>query len=433
MKLKLGDASFLFVATILVNAGNYLLNLILGRFLGPEKFAEVSVIATGVLMLSFLAVGVQLTAAKFTAGHYISKETEEINSFFKWMRKHVGIISIILGASIIIFSKHIQSYLHFESYIPIIIIGLGIPFYFDMSLKRGLTQGTDRFKALAFTYIGEMVLRFAATFGCLFLALKYAGHLTTESISVGFFVSFLAALWLKPNNGKKVETVIPFKNHKLVLQFIGIIIFYEFSQILINNSDVILTKHYFDSTQAGLYAAIALIGRVVFFGTWTIVTLLFPKVIQREKQGLPHLHLFWKSLAITGGFGLIIILACLLAPNLIISILFGSEYLSASSLLWKYAIATTLFACANVFAYYYMSLNKYFPVVLSLIAGVAQVILINTMHGSLEQVIYIQIAIMTVLFLSMIGFQIFDTLHLKYGYISKAKISKAQMAVKSIK
>ena len=428
MKLKLGDVSFLFVATILMNVGNYLLNLILGRLLGPEKFAEVSVIATGVLMLSFLAVGVQLTVAKFTSEHYISNESNEVSSFFWWIRKKVCIASIVIGISIIIFSKFIQSYLHFESYLPIIIIGLAIPFYFDMSLKRGLSQGTDRFKALAFTYIGEIILKFTVTFGCIFFAFKYAGHLTTESISVGLFVSFLAAIWLKPNVQKDVGKSPPFENHTLVLQFIGIIIFYEFSQILINNSDVILTEHFFDSTQAGLYSAIALIGIVVFFGTWTIVTLLFPKVIQLEKEGLPHLHLFWKSLAITGGYGLVVILGCLLVPDLIISILFGSEYLSASPLLWKYAMATTLLACANVFAYYYMSLNKYLPVVLPLIAGIALVYIITVLHDSKEQVIYVQITIMSLLFLSMIGFQIIDTLYSKYG-----QISKSQIAIKSVK
>jgi len=65
---------------------------------------------------------------------------------------------------------------------------------------------------------------------------------------------------------------------------------------------------------------------------------------------------------------------------------------------------------------------------LPLIAGIALVYIITVLHDSKEQVIYVQITIMSLLFLSMIGFQIIDTLYSKYG-----QISKSQIAIKSVK
>ena len=404
MKLKLGDAGFLFAATLVVNAGNYLINLLLGRILGPERFAEASVIATGVLMLSFFAVGIQLTSAKFSAGYFADRNIMALAVFDKWITKKVLYISLIIGSLFIFLSPMLQGFLHFNSWIPIAIIGLGIPFYFNMSVKRGLAQGSDLFKRLAWTYILEMLLRLLFTLSLVFVALSYFDYLTSEAVSLGFLASFFAAVWIKPSQQSASDKL--FEDQVLVKKFVGVILIYEFSQILINNSDVILVKHFFESEQAGLYAAIALIGRVVFFGTWTIVTLLFPKVIQREKQGLPHFSLFWLSFGITAGFGLCVIGGCVFFPDLIVGILFGEKYLSVSDLLWKYAIATTLFAGANVFAYYYMSLNKYVPVVLSVIAGICQVCSIYIYHESLEQVIIVQIWIMATLLLSMIIFQL---------------------------
>lgn len=403
-KFKLGDAGFLFAATLVVNAGNYLINLILGRVLGPERFAEASVIATGVLMLSFFAVGIQLTSAKFSATYFADNDTRSIQAFTTWISKKVLWISIAIGVLLIGVSSLLQGFLHFNSWIPIAIVGLGIPLYFNMSVKRGLAQGSDMFKRLAWTYIMEMILRFIVTFCLVFAALHYVDHLTSEAVSLGFLASFFAAVWIRQE--KSVGDSVLFQDQDLVKKFVGVILIYEFSQILINNSDVILVKHFFESGEAGLYAAIALIGRVVFFGTWTIVTLLFPKVIQREKQGLPHFSLFWLSFGITAGFGLCVIGGCVLFPELIISILFGEEYLSVADLLWKYAIATTLFAGANVFAYYYMSLSKYVPVILSVIAGICQVLSIYIYHDSLEQVILVQIGIMSLLLLAMVLFQV---------------------------
>ncbi len=409
MNFKFGTAGFLFASTLIVNAGNYLINLILGRILGPELFAEASVIATAVLMLSFFAVGIQLSSAKFSAEYFAANENKLIAGFEKWIGNKVLIISLVLATLLILGSRALQGYLHFHSFWPIIIIAIGIPMYFNMSVKRGIAQGTDNFIRLAWTYIIEMLLRLVFTFGLIFLALKSTNQVTSEAVSAGFLFSFLAAMWVKPT-ASQTKDLIPFSGQDAVKSFVFVILIYEFSQILINNSDVILAKHFFTAEQAGLYAAIALIGRVVFFGTWTIVTLLFPKVIQREKQGLPHFSLFWLSFSITAGFGLIVILACYFVPELIIGVLFGPEYLEVSALLWKYALATSLFASANVFAYYYMSLSKYTPVVLSVIAGVMQVALIYVYHNSLSEVIQIQIYVMGGLLLSMIAYQILQSI-----------------------
>lgn len=405
MKYRLGDAGFLFASTLIVNAGNYMINLVLGRVLGPARFAEASVIATAVLMLSFFAVGIQLTSAKFSASYFANGAISKVESFDRWISKRVWAIGLLLALIIIFSSRTLQGFLHFDSILPIIIIGIGIPFYFNMSVKRGIAQGTDQFKKLALTYLLEMLLRLAVTFGLILLALKFANQLTSEAVSLGFLISFFAAIWIRRTD-KKSKDLNQFEDKSTLKKFVGIILIYEFSQILINNSDVILAKHFFDDHQAGLYAAIALIGRVVFFGTWTIVTLLFPKVIQREQKGLPHLSLFWISFGITVGFGLFVIIACLWIPEVIISTLFGTAYVEVSPLLWKYALATCLFAAANVFTYYYMSLSKYWPVVFSVVAGISQLVLISLYHNSIEEIIWVQVKIMSCLLFVMTLFQI---------------------------
>jgi len=77
----LSDTTLLFAAMLIVNAGNYALNLVLGRLLGPVAFAEVSVIATIVLMLSFVAIGLQLTSAKFVAEAKTKSEETSVTSW----------------------------------------------------------------------------------------------------------------------------------------------------------------------------------------------------------------------------------------------------------------------------------------------------------------------------------------------------------------
>ena len=52
-------------SVLLVNGGNYLYNLLLGRLLGPEAFADAALAVTLLLVLSFLGMTFQLATAKF--------------------------------------------------------------------------------------------------------------------------------------------------------------------------------------------------------------------------------------------------------------------------------------------------------------------------------------------------------------------------------
>ena len=346
---RFGEGGFLFISTLIVNIGNYGLNLILGRFLGPEEFAAANILTTIVLILSFIALGFQLATAKFVASYKAQELQDKVDSFITWIKKSALIFSVSISFILILCQEAIRSYLHFASSGPLIMLFVAIPLYIDMSVSRGYFQGTNQFKKLAYTYIAEMLARLLVTgvliYICLFLHQTWA----IEAIAVGFIAAFMAAAYFGKVQTFNIFRSSNFAQSKKVFLFLGVVAMYEFSQIIINNSDVILAKHFFENKEAGLYASLALIGRVVYFATWTIVTLLFPMVIEKEKKGEPHAHLFWSSLGIVSLFGILTTMGCFFFDHLIVSILFGEAYLSTAPLLWKYAVATTLFSCANVF------------------------------------------------------------------------------------
>jgi len=55
------------LSVIIVNGGNYLFNLLLGRMLGPVKFSDAAVLITLLLIFSFIGMTFQLVTAKFSA------------------------------------------------------------------------------------------------------------------------------------------------------------------------------------------------------------------------------------------------------------------------------------------------------------------------------------------------------------------------------
>ncbi len=398
LKNKFSPEQIFMLSVLLVNGGNYLYNLILGRYLGPEKFADAAILITFLLVLSFVAMTFQLVTAKFS----VLFEGTVFENFISKMLKNSIIVGILLGLLVIVFSSQLQTFFKTTTSTMFVVFGLGIPFYFLMSVNRGVFQGKKELTSLSITYQGEMISRLLITF----LLLYFVNLESSILIAIGIFISFIIALF-----PFKIKIFPFFKSinldateKKLVKNFFIITAFYELTQIIINNSDILLVKHYFNAVDAGLYASLALIGRVVYFIAWMFVMLLLPTVIQLKKEGKPTVPILLKYVGYIAVIATIIILTCLFFPNQIIFLLFGNDYISIAPLLWKYALATGIFAVSNIFAYYYLSLDKYVPVVLSGLFGMLQVFCIVFYHDSLMEVVHVQIAAMVLLLIMQLTF-----------------------------
>jgi len=400
---KVSPEQLFMLSVLAVNGGNYLYNLILGRVLGPAQFADAAVLITFLLVLSFVAMTFQLVTAKFS----VLFENLVFKTFISKIYKQSFVVGLIFGVVIIALASQLQAFFNTESATMFIIFGCGVPIYFLMSVNRGAFQGKKAYKSLSITYQGEMLSRLLIT-----LALILVFNIKSSAvIAIGIVLSFVFGLF--PFKFKQIsfKKLIPLKRQysKQIKNFFLLTAFYEFTQIIINNSDILLVKHYFDAYEAGLYASLALIGRIVYFIAWMFVMLLLPAVVELKKEGKETASVLFKYVGYIAAISIIIVLTCLVFPELIINILFGEDYTAMAPLLWKYAIATSMFAISNIFAYYYLSLDKYIPVIISGVFGMLQMVLVIFYHDSLEQVVHMQIVAMILLLVIQIVFFVFDS------------------------
>jgi O-antigen/teichoic acid export membrane protein len=388
---KISPEQLFMISGLIVNGGNYLYNLILGRVLGPEKFADAAIMITFLLVLSFLAMTFQLVTAKFS----VIFENTVLKMFLSKTYKNAVIVGFILGILVVLFAPELQRFFKTTTSTMFTVFGVGIPLYFVMSINRGVFQGKQELIYLSLTYQLEMISRFIITFALLyFLQVEFS-----LIIAIGILCSFVFGLIPFRIINISFSTLFKLKGSqtKMVRNFFIVTAFYEFTQIIINNSDILLVKHYFEPFEAGLYSSLALIGRVVYFVAWMFVMLLLPVVVQLKKEGKPTLPILLKYVGYISFIAIFIVVGCYFFPNLIINILFGDGYLEITALLWKYALATGIFAISNIFAYYFLSLDIYIPVILSGIFGVLQIVLVVLYHTSLEQVVHMQIIAMLIL------------------------------------
>jgi O-antigen/teichoic acid export membrane protein len=89
-------------------------------------------------------------------------------------------------------------------------------------------------------------------------------------------------------------------------------------------------------------------------------------------------------------------------PTLTVNLLFGEAYISISPMLGWYALATAFFAMSNVFTYYFLSLDKFVPIMLSGVFGVLQIGLIIVFHHTLFEVVMMQVIAMAILLIAQL-------------------------------
>ncbi len=396
---RLNPHQFFMLSMLIVNIGNYAYNLILGRLLTPGAFSDAAILITLLLVLSFLGMTFQIVTSKYA----VLFDSLKLNTTVRLLRNGALYSGLGIGLLIALFSKMLQQLLKTETHEMFLIFGLGVPLYFIISVNRGLFQGKNRLNEMSVTYQNEMIVRLFVTIIVLILLPAIPSSI---AIAFGILLSFIVGLFpfqKKIFKKSKTSMSMPLDSKEIAL-FFGLTAFYELTQIIINNSDVLLVKHFFTNDQAGAYASLALIGRVVYFVAWMFVMLLLPKVIEKHKKGEDTTPVLLKYVGYVSLLATVIVSASFLFPKLVVLVLFGENYLSIAPLLWKYALATSVFAVANIFAYYFLSIGKYVPVVISALLGLTQIVLIVLFHNSLEQVVEMQIISMLVLLVFQLTF-----------------------------
>ncbi|OUS11100.1 sugar isomerase, partial [Nonlabens dokdonensis] len=153
------------LSAFVVNGGNYLYNLLLGRYLGPTQFADAAILITLLLVLSFVAMTFQLTVTKFT----VELEQLQREQLIAKAYKYAISTGIVLGMATVVFAGELQAVFQTQSAGMFVAFGLAIPLYFIMSVNRGILQGDSKFGNLAMTYQLEMLCRLLLTFTFLIL------------------------------------------------------------------------------------------------------------------------------------------------------------------------------------------------------------------------------------------------------------------------
>src|SRR3989344_5369358 len=394
------DSFILFIATMVMNLAGFLYHFVMGRMLGPESYGILGVVLSLIYILLVPFNVIQTSISKFVSKFKAKKDNKSISNLFRRSLKKLFFISLILVILSFFISFFLADFLKIPVQILWVVI-IAIPFLLLLPIDRGVLQGLQNFKSLGKNFIIESLTKFFVGLILVFLCFGLFGAVfgIVSSYILAFIFGFLVLKKYFRKYNKNLDTKVIYKySIPVFVVLLTLTLFYSL--------DIVMVKHYFDELNAGYYAAFSLLGRIVFFASFSIVFVLFPKVAEMHELGKVNFHLFKKALVLVSIVSTGIILVYLLFPKLVVLILFGSEYLSITKYLPLFAVVMGLFSYVYLMAFYNLSVNRTSFVYCLILLILLEVILLAKFHDSLWQVIFVLLGLISLAFIFMLIYTI---------------------------
>ena len=342
-----------FAGNFFAGLAGYAFQALLARAVGKDRYAEVASLIAIFYIVQILHFVAMAVAARITAPLAAEGRQTEVQRAYRDMTLYATLVG---GAGMLLFLL-IAPTLHTRLGIglgPLIILSGTVPLSLLVGLSRGVLQGEQRFLPLSLNFVTY------GTTTLLFLPILLHYHLR----AVGATLAIVLALTLCNLFAAAVLRNLPHGGHHERLPLVSVVrsslaaaagltvitIFF--------NMDVILAKYFLPNSDAGLYSAMSLLGKILYFGTISVSAVMFPRVAALHAQGKNPHSVVNLSLGAVTAAGSIVVGAYFLFPNAIVHLMLGGQYTSIGRNLGIYAMAMLGLAIANVLVYYFVAVHR---------------------------------------------------------------------------
>ena len=363
----------------------------MSRALSVEDFGIINSLLSISVIISLPMQTLHTTLAGITS-HLKAKEAySDISRLFYRMLFKVSVAGVCGLIIFALFSGYLRDFLNLSSVYPLLIVGVLALLSFLLSVNYGILQGLQ-----SFNYFGALFGLngfFKLVFGVLLVYLGLGVEGALGGIALGtFLVFFSSVVGLRFHLLKHGPQDPTGKSHEYPLEgfsysipvLVALLCFTS-----LTNIDLVLVKHFFPAEDAGSYAVASVLGKAILFMPAAIVLAMFPMVSETHARKENSYHILKKSVAFAGLLSFIGILAYILFPELLVTILMGAKHTQIAHLVRLYGVAMLPFVFINIFMYFNLATHR-MKFLYTFIAGsLAEILLMCMYHNSLQQVIYI--------------------------------------------
>lgn len=390
------------------NFVNFAYNAIIGRLLDFEALSRITLINTFWFVVT-VAISAFSSTINFRTAYLFGAKTKEIALAF--FRNSLGAaiiisstVSVFWAAFIPVTIGFFQSadYLSLFFFTPVFLFGVLAAAY------RGFLQGNFNFGLVAILFIFESVSKLV--FALMIYGLGFAEYVYV-SIPLSIIATALLGMVFIRIATREIVPAEKTSEHFPKPFFFASLVNHS-SSVVFLSLDILLVNHFFPPHEAGQYALLSLVGKMVYFlGTLpNHFTTTF--VSRREGLGQSSRKIFFVIYGMTAAvcFGAFLLLGPL--GSWTVPLLFGEKTREILPLLIPYCAALGIFSLNGVFVSYHLAKKRYAFSVATLLTSLMLVIGIQLSHESLRDIVNV------VLGVSVLGWAILWLVYFSYRHFS---------------
>lgn len=326
----------------------------------------------------------------YAAIYFAKNELGKAKTLFFKITKAASLIGVVILLLFILFSRQIGDFLNIHDQFLIVIIAFTICLSFIGTVNRGFIQAKLSFTFLTVIVFLGAVVKFSS--GVLFVSngLRVGGAL------MAFVVSFLVPYLLSFLPLRAILSKHQVKEHidlskMLKYGYSAVIAFFALTAFI--TTDVVLVKHFFSPELAGLYAGMTIFGKIIFFFSAPIGSVMFPLIVQKYAKNENYHSDFRLATFLIFLPSFFLTILFFFDPAFIIQLVIRDrhEYLAGTEYLGLIGIFFSLYSLNFVITSFYFSIQKTFIYLPILFCAILQGLLIWFFHTTLMQVYLISI------------------------------------------
>ncbi len=361
----LQDGLIMTGSTFLAGLLDYGTNVLAGQRLPPTQYSLfIAVMALLQLALHVTNVGRNLVAYHSADIAARSGNFHAAGRFLRIQFRRAVRLGLAAAAVMAITSPLTARCLSFPSPWPVAAGALALLILFIRPVTDGTLQGIQQFLGLGAVNVLQAALRILFTLAFIAFGWQAAGAIL--GLPVAMSLALLLALWLlRPVWGAAdpAQPLPTLRSRYSLATLFGLLAF-----ALMVNLDAILVQPRFPGATAGNYGPLVTLGKINLFLPLALGMVIFPKAIERRRQGRSGQLLILAAQLAALTPGVVVTAAYFLFPETILGLLFGSAYGSLGKVMGLVGVATTLFALAYLWLQYALSLEQtWYPALLSLV------------------------------------------------------------------
>ena len=392
----LQPAFIIFVVSNVVNLGNLAFNMVFSRWMGPELFGDLALILTIKLgILGFLGA-VQMAVSQMTAGDVAGELDSALARLTSLALRGSFLIAPVLG--LLIFGLSIESKLDLGEPGILLVLLIAFPFALPMSILRGVAFGRILAGRVVASGMVEMLVRLIGAIIAWQSGWGIYGVVFAMALSIISAWVVLADL-VKVRGDKPVMAPMAIGLAAAAFPFAVL----QLAQTVLLDGDVFLAKSFLGNTEAGLIAALSLFQRIQFFGCFALATVLLPTVVRAAGQN----RAVQSAVPIVGLFAAVTVVvlgAILVAPDLLVSVMVGPDFVAAAPVLWIACLSAAAFTLSYLLATFLGALGDYRGIwFLAVMAPVQIVTMAFVANHGLQDMLFAKLSVQIVSVVLLMG------------------------------